>query len=243
MVCSRRAATNRGVARPAGLGDQEVEAKRGQVVGEGIGLDVPGLVKHLRIGAAIVAGLRLDGAATALDFLQRHAAGLAAGDANGAHVVPAVAQSEQCRYRAPVAGLRSVITPDTGVEPQQGHRPRSGRRSRADAGKDSRETGEIDLQRRRHVERGAHIGHVHATVAEVVRQGLQGFGPTVAQARHRLSPGPGGRRRWRDRSATPGRRAYRVTPIAFRRDTAGAPRRRPLWRPGRTRRWASTHPR
>lgn len=56
--------------RPAGFPDHDVEIERGEIVCVGIGLGVLGQIDHLRIGLAVVAGLRLDDARSALDLLQ-----------------------------------------------------------------------------------------------------------------------------------------------------------------------------
>jgi hypothetical protein len=78
----------RRVARPAGLGNQKIEAQRRKVIRKGGHIHVTRLVQHLRIAVTVVAGLCLDRSGIAVDFLQGKGPRLAAGDAHGSDVIP-----------------------------------------------------------------------------------------------------------------------------------------------------------
>ena len=72
------------MTRPACLPDHDIETKRGEVVGVRVGLHVLGLIRHLRIGPALVAGLGLHYARIAFDSPDRERPRAAARDADGA---------------------------------------------------------------------------------------------------------------------------------------------------------------
>src|SRR5262245_54178718 len=72
----------------AGVAHEQVESERGHVVGHRLQRGILVLVENLHVAAAVVAGLRLDGVATAVDPQVADALGGAAERAFDAHVVP-----------------------------------------------------------------------------------------------------------------------------------------------------------
>ena len=124
------------VTRPARFPNHDIESEGGEVVGIRIGLHVFGLIRHLRIGPALVAGFRLHNAGIAFDSPERERARAAAGDADGARIVPTRRAEGAVEIARPgiLPAPRSQGSPTT-VEPQQGHKDRcSSSRSAAPAG-------------------------------------------------------------------------------------------------------------
>ena len=76
------------MTRPASLGNQNIEPERRKIVRKRIDLHVLGLVQHLCIRVALVAGLSPDRTGVAFEPFQRKRARAATGNAYDARVIP-----------------------------------------------------------------------------------------------------------------------------------------------------------